>query len=558
MKSLANVSIKNLYKIQIASVILLVFSACLVWFYTMRLTESVSAENAQHADIQVFMKEKYIDHLLWIQALSEHVYEGKKFEKALDPEKCDFGKWYLAYKPAGDEAEIYKAMDEPHRKLHKTAEAILATDDKAKKAEIFNEQSLVHKTAEAILATDDKAKKAEIFNEQSLVIVKDIKELFNKLADIRKAKAEKNTQRLHAIQSRINISLWLILGATIIGCILMYNLVGKQLLLDPMKSLKESFDKMAKGDLTADFSFNSSNNEIGHMCSTASTTTNQIKKVIQNVSSATSRIAASSEEFSQTSAEVNRSSQEQLSQIEQVASATAEMSQTVIDVAKNASRAADATKQTSGIALKGKEVVERAVSAMLGIADTVKESANTIDDLGHSSQEIGEIVSVINDIADQTNLLALNAAIEAARAGEQGRGFAVVADEVRRLAERTGKATQEITGKISAIQQMAERSVDAMRKGSDEVAGGVELAQKASGSLDEIVGASRNAMDMVQLIATATEEQSAAAEEITHNIENVSSIINRTSAAIGQIDNAAQDLARLSSELQDMIKWFKI
>ncbi|MCL5236951.1 MAG: methyl-accepting chemotaxis protein [Nitrospirae bacterium] len=532
MKSLANVSIKNLYKIQIASVILLVFSACLVWFYTMRLTESVSAENAQHADIQVFMKEKYIDHLLWIQALSEHVYEGKKFEKALDPEKCDFGKWYLAYKPAGDEAEIYKAMDEPHRKLHKTAEAILATDDKAKKAEIFNEQSLV--------------------------IVKDIKELFNKLADIRKAKAEKNTQRLHAIQSRINISLWLILGATIIGCILMYNLVGKQLLLDPMKSLKESFDKMAKGDLTADFSFNSSNNEIGHMCSTASTTTNQIKKVIQNVSSATSRIAASSEEFSQTSAEVNRSSQEQLSQIEQVASATAEMSQTVIDVAKNASRAADATKQTSGIALKGKEVVERAVSAMLGIADTVKESANTIDDLGHSSQEIGEIVSVINDIADQTNLLALNAAIEAARAGEQGRGFAVVADEVRRLAERTGKATQEITGKISAIQQMAERSVDAMRKGSDEVAGGVELAQKASGSLDEIVGASRNAMDMVQLIATATEEQSAAAEEITHNIENVSSIINRTSAAIGQIDNAAQDLARLSSELQDMIKWFKI
>lgn len=532
MGFLKNMSIKNLYKFQIISIVIFVFAICVFWFYTMKLTDKVNNENANHASVQVFMKEKYIDHLLWLQALNEHVYQGKKFEKALDPTKCDFGKWYYDYKPSEDELEIYKAIEDPHKKFHKTAETILATDDRAEKAEIYNSQSKV--------------------------LVKDIRELFNKLADIRKKAAAKNVQRLNAIENRINISLWTVFGMTVIAGMLLYNLAGKKLLLTPLQIFTEKFDKMSKGDLTTDFSFCSADNEMGHMCSTATKTVDEIKEVIENVSAATSRVAASSEELSQTTVEVNKGAQDELSQIEQVASATAEMSQTIIDVAKNASSAADATKQSSGIASKGKEVVERAVSAMLGIADTVKESANTIDELGRSSQEIGEIISVINDIADQTNLLALNAAIEAARAGEQGRGFAVVADEVRRLAERTGKATKEIADKITSIQQMAERSVDAMRKGSEEVAGGVKLAQEASGSLNEIVDASRNAMDMVQLIATATEEQSAAAEEITHNIENVSSIVNRTSTAIGQIEQASQDLARVSSELQKLVAWFKI
>ena len=154
-------------------------------------------------------------------------------------------------------------------------------------------------------------------------------------------------------------------------------------------------------------------------------------------------------------------------------------------------------------------------------------------------------------------MLALNAAIEAARAGEQGRGFAVVADEVRKLAERTGQATKDIAQRIAAIQSAAGESVDAMKRGSDEVDKGVALAREASASLDSIVTASSNAMDMVQRIAAATEEQSAATEEVTQNMEHISDITKRSSAATEQIKGSATELAKLAAGLKEMTAWFK-
>ncbi|MBI5213043.1 MAG: methyl-accepting chemotaxis protein [Nitrospirae bacterium] len=249
---------------------------------------------------------------------------------------------------------------------------------------------------------------------------------------------------------------------------------------------------------------------------------------------------------------------EQLSQIDQVASATTEMSQTIIDVAKNASFASEAAKEATNIAGKGKDTVKKAVDAIIGIAESVKESSQTIEKLGKGSQEIGEIVAVINDIADQTNLLALNAAIEAARAGEQGRGFAVVADEVRKLAERTSKATGEIAEKIKGIQVQSEASVEAMEKSSRDAEGGVNLAGEAAKALEEIVNATQKAMDMIQRIAVATEEQSSASEEIAHNMETITGHINNT---VTMIENARQIMDKLNSqakELDQSISWFKI
>lgn len=167
-------------------------------------------------------------------------------------------------------------------------------------------------------------------------------------------------------------------------------------------------------------------------------------------------------------------------------------------------------------------------------------------------------MAVINGIADQTNLLALNAAIEAARAGEQGRGFAVVADEVRKLAERTGQATRDIGQRITAIQQAANESVDAMKRGSDEVDKGVGLANEASNSLYSIVAASTNAMDMVQRIAAATEQQSAASEEVSQNMEHISEITKRSAESTKQITQSSADLAKLAVDLQEMMSWFKV
>jgi len=203
-------------------------------------------------------------------------------------------------------------------------------------------------------------------------------------------------------------------------------------------------------------------------------------------------------------------------------------------------------------------VVNETIHGMQTIAQVVRESADSIGKLAKSADQIGNIIGVINDVADQTNLLALNAAIEAARAGEHGRGFAVVADEVRKLAERTGKATGEITDMIKGIQNETNEAVQSMESGIQEVDKGRELADQAGNSLNEIVTMTQRVMDMIQQIATASEEQSTAAEQISKNIENISSVTKETATGAEQSAAAAEELNRQAEGLQQMVARFKV
>jgi methyl-accepting chemotaxis protein len=207
---------------------------------------------------------------------------------------------------------------------------------------------------------------------------------------------------------------------------------------------------------------------------------------------------------------------------------------------------------------QGGKVVDDTVDGMKRIASVVNKSADTVKELGKSSDQIGEIIGVIDDIADQTNLLALNAAIEAARAGDQGRGFAVVADEVRKLAERTTKATKEIAGMIKKIQSDTSGAVQSMEEGTQEVVRGIELADRAGASLREIVGVSQKVTDMVTQIAAASEEQSSASEQISKNVEAISKVTGETAQGTQQIARAAEDLNRLTENLQRLIGGFKV
>ena len=356
----------------------------------------------------------------------------------------------------------------------------------------------------------------------------------------------------------------LVQGAYIVGSILFIlffcalALFFSRTIVAPVVLVSDRSRHMAQGDFTSNGAHRGrGSDEIGVMMESFATMVAKVGDTVGRLKLSITDLSASSEKLSATAENLSRGAAQQASQAKEVTAATNQMSQTVTDVAQNAAQAADAAKNSSRAAAGGKEIVELTAERLASLTDTVREASQTIEALSRSSGQIGEIVSLIHTIADQTNLLALNAAIEAARAGEQGRGFAVVADEVRKLADRTTNATKDIEQKICTIQSEADRSLVMIKKGNDEVEKGLELARSASQSLDTIVKDSMQVMDMVQRIAAATEEQSATAEEITRNMTTISGVVEQSSEATHEIQQAAHALSQLSIETRSMMAWFK-
>ncbi|HSW62274.1 MAG TPA: methyl-accepting chemotaxis protein [Dissulfurispiraceae bacterium] len=316
-------------------------------------------------------------------------------------------------------------------------------------------------------------------------------------------------------------------------------------------------NRLAAGDLTATVSVKY-NDEVGKLMTAMDVMVKSLRELVGKIKSAADNLASGSTQLSASAEEISRSIHDQSSRSSQIATATEEMSQTVIDVAKNTSGIAGISTQTYGQAKDGEAVVGQSVSEVQAIASTVAESSAVMQRLGNSSKEIGNIVDVINDIADQTNLLALNAAIEAARAGEQGRGFAVVADEVRKLAERTSQATSQIGKMIRSIQAEVDNAVVSMNNATARVETGVQFSRKAGDSLGNIVQSVSSLQSMVQQIASATEEMSSVSETISSDIQSIADGSKQISAGGGQIAQSSSDLARLAAELQSVVGRFKI
>ena len=312
-----------------------------------------------------------------------------------------------------------------------------------------------------------------------------------------------------------------------------------------------------EGDLTKRIEVKSKD-EIGELATWFNTFVDKIHGVIVQVAGSAREVASAATEIAASSEEMAAGMERQQRQTGQVSAAVEEMAASVTEVAQKAAEASDKAGGAGQQAAEGGEVVARTVEGMRAISAQVNESAAAVGELGKRGEQIGEIISVINDIADQTNLLALNAAIEAARAGEHGRGFAVVADEVRKLAERTTKATEEVAESIRAIQTETTRAVDRMQSGQEQVDEGVKLAEGAGEALARIVSESKSLAGMIQSIAAAAEEQSAASTEVSRNVESINAVTNESTEGVRQAAQAAAQLSSKSEQLQELVGRFRL
>lgn len=325
----------------------------------------------------------------------------------------------------------------------------------------------------------------------------------------------------------------------------------------PLNDAVETADRIAERDLTVRVA-GVDHTETGQLMAAMGNMVQNLRDIVSQTSDISASIATSSTQLQETSEQMASGAEQVACQTQTVATASEQMSATSNDIAQNCHAAARNSKQASSAAETGAQVVAQTVEVMNRIADRVNATSRTVESLGARSDQIGAIVGTIEDIADQTNLLALNAAIEAARAGEQGRGFAVVADEVRALAERTTKATREISEMIKAIQGETKGAVMAMEEGVREVQQGTQEAAKSGSALQEILDQINAVSMQVNQIATAAEEQTATISEITGNITQISEVVQRTAQGSQDSSVAAAQLACLSDDLSTLVAQFKL
>ncbi|MBE2889432.1 methyl-accepting chemotaxis protein [Geobacter anodireducens] len=325
----------------------------------------------------------------------------------------------------------------------------------------------------------------------------------------------------------------------------------------PLNKVLDVLTSVASGDLTARADVDSAD-EMGLLAREVNSTATKINEIIGMVAQNASQVTAAATQLHATSIQMSTGAEEVAQQAATVATASEEMAATSAEIAHNCSLAAESSRHANDRAETGSDVVQETLTVMNHIAERVKDSAHTVESLGERSDQIGEIIGTIQDIADQTNLLALNAAIEAARAGEQGRGFAVVADEVRALAERTTKATKEISQMIKAIQGETKGAVISMEEGVREVGKGTSNASKSGEALQAILEQIGGVTMQVSQIATAAEEQTATTGEINNNIQQITEVVQLTARGAEESAQAAEQLAKLAEELQGLVCKFKL
>lgn len=372
---------------------------------------------------------------------------------------------------------------------------------------------------------------------------------------IRVAGEEKD--RVNAIyQSSITIFVALACAAMIISIVI--GLWVNRSVMNPINDILSKLKLIHQdSDLTVKFTtFN--HDELGQISTSLTQVIEHLRGILHSIAEAANTINSSANELSSFTQATNKRMQQQQAETEQTATAMNEMTATVAEVAQSASAAADSAKDADTYAANGNNIVMQSISSMSQLSDQIQKTAQVIGFLSNESQNIGRVLDVIKSIAEQTNLLALNAAIEAARAGEQGRGFAVVADEVRTLAQRTQKSTQEIEAMIATLQQGVKEAVNAMEIGINQVDDANDKANQAGQALKEIVSSVDSITELNTHIATAAEEQSSVAESINRSIIAISDIAENSTASAAELSESVVNLTKLANSMRNQVSAFKL
>ena len=341
-------------------------------------------------------------------------------------------------------------------------------------------------------------------------------------------------------------------GLTLLFAWLLTNSITK-----PIANALDAAEEIAKGNLTRPITVDGSD-EAGRLLRAMATMQEKLRDTLQRISGSATQLASAAEELNSVTDESARGLTQQNNEIEQAATAVNEMTSAVEEVARNAVSTSEASKNATTSAGDGRDLVQETVSAIERMSGDVQSTATLIGNLAEESRDIGKVLDVIRGLADQTNLLALNAAIEAARAGEAGRGFAVVADEVRALAHRTQQSTSEIERMIGSIQSGTEQAVDSMRNSTERAESTLNIARGAGMSLDTINSAIVEINERNLVIASAAEEQAQVAREVDRNLVNIRDLSVQSATGANQTSAASNELSRLAVDLNSMVGRFSL
>lgn len=553
---------------------------CGVSFYaSMSFGNAQESTNTSVTELNngTLMVEKEVDHLKWMAELSDVFLDENVTTVSVqtDPTKCKLGVWLndpMTKALAAEDPELarlFHEIDEPHRHLHETAVRIgrSFSDNQPEQAKAI----FTNDTRPAVESTQEVLMKIRShFDERSQASVDGMHGDLDTAATV--------LIILGVAGLLIGIAAGFVISRSITGPIRKVVAATEQM-NNEFSLMEKAVESIANNDLTVtipESNFETlginSQDEIGILVSAIENTLSSkdrmsisLRKMTANLNNICRQLAdnarelvSAATEIASSSEQLSRGAEDQSNQVSQISAAVEQMAATVVESSKNAGDASQAATKANETAAQGGEIVTNTISGMQRIAQTVRESADSIGKLARSADQIGEIIGVIDDIADQTNLLALNAAIEAARAGEQGRGFAVVADEVRKLAERTGKATGEITDMIKGIQTDTSTAVSSMESGLKEVEAGRSLTDRAGDSLHQIVEMSDQVLEMIRQIATASEQQSSAAEQISKNIEYIATVTRESASGASQAAAAAEELNQQAEGMRKMVSAFRL